>query len=257
MYPVNNIFETIQGEGHHAGRSALFIRFQGCPVGCPWCDTKETWETDPDDEVTADIMLARQGANGKAWAQYDPALLARQIEAFSDEQQRNLSYRSGTELALVVLTGGEPALQDFKPLADTMAERFKTTRTLAQIAMETSGTARLRGVPAFWWITLSPKYNQPGGYEVRWDVIQRANEVKWVVGKAEDLKRLTVFMREYEERSVSSPNNGTDQGAVAPLPVYVQPLSQSPKATALCVDYIKAHPRVRLSVQTHKYLDIY
>jgi 7-carboxy-7-deazaguanine synthase len=42
-YQVNEIFDSIQGEGVLAGVPATFIRLQGCTVGCPWCDTKYTW----------------------------------------------------------------------------------------------------------------------------------------------------------------------------------------------------------------------
>ena len=37
--PVNEIFYSIQGEGHHAGRPAVFIRFSGCNLRCTFCDT--------------------------------------------------------------------------------------------------------------------------------------------------------------------------------------------------------------------------
>ena len=42
-YPINEIFQTIQGEGVFTGLPAIFVRLQGCPVGCPWCDTRHTW----------------------------------------------------------------------------------------------------------------------------------------------------------------------------------------------------------------------
>lgn len=37
--PVNEIFYSLQGEGFYAGRSAIFIRFSGCNLSCPFCDT--------------------------------------------------------------------------------------------------------------------------------------------------------------------------------------------------------------------------
>lgn len=40
MKKVNEIFYSIQGEGHNAGRAAVFIRFSGCNIKCPFCDTK-------------------------------------------------------------------------------------------------------------------------------------------------------------------------------------------------------------------------
>lgn len=42
LYAVNEMFLSLQGEGHHAGRKAVFIRLAGCNLGygvCPWCDT--------------------------------------------------------------------------------------------------------------------------------------------------------------------------------------------------------------------------
>lgn len=42
QYPINEMFQTLQGEGYFTGVPAIFIRLQGCPVGCAWCDTKHT-----------------------------------------------------------------------------------------------------------------------------------------------------------------------------------------------------------------------
>ena len=38
-YRLRSIFSSIQGEGRHTGRPATFIRFAGCNLNCPWCDT--------------------------------------------------------------------------------------------------------------------------------------------------------------------------------------------------------------------------
>lgn len=52
FYPINEMFQTLQGEGFYTGVPAIFIRLQGCPVGCSWCDTKHTWETRADRETS-------------------------------------------------------------------------------------------------------------------------------------------------------------------------------------------------------------
>lgn len=44
LLPVMEQFYTIQGEGHHSGKAAYFIRIGGCDVGCHWCDVKESWD---------------------------------------------------------------------------------------------------------------------------------------------------------------------------------------------------------------------
>lgn len=76
-YRVNEIFESVQAEGTLAGRAAVFVRFSGCNLVCPFCDTDHSAFTE---------------------------MTAREIEAEVlrlDPQQRKL----------VVFTGGEPLLQ--------------------------------------------------------------------------------------------------------------------------------------------------
>ena len=74
MYKVNDIFSSLQGEGHHTGRAATFVRFAGCNLRCPFCDT--------------DFTLYRE-------------MSAEEIV----ESVKQYTTR------FVVLTGGEPSLQ--------------------------------------------------------------------------------------------------------------------------------------------------
>ncbi len=51
-YPVVEIFESLQGEGCHTGKRVVFLRFGGCNLACPWCDTDyDTYERLSGEEV--------------------------------------------------------------------------------------------------------------------------------------------------------------------------------------------------------------
>lgn len=55
---INEIFHSIQGEGPYAGRPSIFIRFHGCQLRCPWCDTGKALNPhDPHAEMTAQKIL--------------------------------------------------------------------------------------------------------------------------------------------------------------------------------------------------------
>jgi len=57
-YQINEIFNSIQGEGVLVGTMSTFIRLQGCTVGCFFCDTKYTWAKGGEKMATEDIINA-------------------------------------------------------------------------------------------------------------------------------------------------------------------------------------------------------
>ncbi len=105
--PVMEAFYTIQGEGFYQGSAAYFIRLAGCDVGCPWCDVKESWETD-------------------GYPVLSVAELVEKAAAFPAK--------------IVVITGGEPMKYDLGPLTKALQAAGKRTH------VETSGAHELSGV---------------------------------------------------------------------------------------------------------------
>jgi 7-carboxy-7-deazaguanine synthase len=220
VYKVNEIFETIQGEGNYTGTPAIFLRLQGCPVGCSWCDTKHTWE------IPADLQIplgdtTRKKADSEHWA----ATHAAEILALFAER----GYRARH----VVITGGEPCMYDLNPLCELLHQQGFSTQ------IETSGTFEIKA-PDNTWVTVSPKVNMRGGYSVLHSCLQRADEIKHPVAMEKHVEELKELLA------------GIDlQGKY----IYLQPISQKAKATKLAIEACMAN-NWRLSVQVHKYLGI-
>ena len=59
---IAECFYSIQGEGVTAGMPAVFVRLQGCSVGCRWCDTRYSWDPHGGREVTLESLLADASA---------------------------------------------------------------------------------------------------------------------------------------------------------------------------------------------------
>jgi 7-carboxy-7-deazaguanine synthase (Cx14CxxC type) len=148
-YRVKEVFLTLQGEGAHAGRPAVFCRFTGCNLWtgreaqradavCRFCDTD---------------FVGTDGPGGGTFRGADA--LAAHVR----------SFWPGSSRGFVVCTGGEPTLQLDDELVDALHDAD------LEIAIETNGT---RPVPAgVDWVCLSPK----AGAEV---VLARADELKLV-----------------------------------------------------------------------------
>ncbi|MGE5389196.1 MAG: 7-carboxy-7-deazaguanine synthase, partial [Hyphomicrobiales bacterium] len=133
-YSVKEAFKTLQGEGRHAGRAAVFCRFAGCNLWsgreadraaaqCSFCDT---------DFVGVDAEGGGRFADAAALAAHLAAL-----------------WGEGREGRFAVLTGGEPMLQIDAALVGALHEEG------FEIAVETNGT--LEATPGIDWICVSPK----------------------------------------------------------------------------------------------------
>lgn len=194
MIHVNEIFHSLQCEGANSGTAAVFLRLSGCNLQCPFCDTDHSDGT-----------------------------------AMTEEEAAEATMQWPTRL--VVVTGGEPALQLNTALVDALHRRGK------RIAVETNGTLPLPdGVD---WITLSPK-DLFLGHSAR-PVLTVADELK-VVFDGEHLPPDYSHIAIRHGRFLQPCDTGN--------PI------RNATITAATVDYIKAHQEWRLSLQIHKILNI-
>lgn len=82
MYRVNEIFYSLQGEGRHTGRAAVFIRFSGCNLRCPFCDTDfDSYQSMTAEDIVRAIMPWKECGfavltGGEPSLQIDDALVA-------------------------------------------------------------------------------------------------------------------------------------------------------------------------------------
>ena len=104
---IVDVFYTIQGEGPYNGMPSVFIRLAGCNLRCTWCDT--------DFESNARFHM---------------------LDDLVDEVQ----VRAMARTKLVVITGGEPMLQNLVPLIKEL------TRRQFRVQIETAGTVWVPGL---------------------------------------------------------------------------------------------------------------
>ena len=136
---------------------------------------------------------------------------------------------SATPAENIVLTGGEPLLHNLNPLCSALRASGYN------ILLETSGTHPLSG--DFDWICLSPKTFRPPLPEM----LAAADEIKVVVSGPDDI--------EWAEQCASQ----TKAGCLH----YLQPeWDKKDVSMPILVDYVKRHPAWRISVQTHKFMNI-
>ena len=194
---VNEIFYSLQGEGHFTGTPAVFVRLSGCNLNCDFCDTQHN----------------------------------RGIEMSEDEIIAEVSKFPAYH---VVITGGEPTLQ----LTPSLVNKLHAAGKFVQI--ETNGTHPLTDGLDYLidWVTVSPKYgNVPN--------IQRIDELKVVydIAYPEHIEKLEKVEARFRNA------------------YYLQPCDRynteyNETNLASCLKYIMDHPKWKLSLQTHKILNL-
>ena len=192
---IKEVFYSIQGEGHWTGRPAIFVRFSGCNLRCPFCDTD-----------------------------FDGG------EFYTEEDLVDTITSLPRDCSFVVFTGGEPTLQ----LTDTLID---TLHSLGYyLAMETNGTRPYP--PGIDWVTVSPKTDFCDTATPYPDN-PVASEVKVVYNGQNEPSR-------YDSLGVEK---------------FVQPCDTgdptiNADVLAHTVEWVKEHPDWRLSLQTHKIINV-
>ncbi len=201
---VSEIFDSVQGEGTHVGVPATFIRLAGCDLRCEWCDTKDSWEITSGTELSISNIV------------------------------ENVHYNH------VVLTGGEPTLQNLAPVIKALkdhsppkAQEIKTASHGGHyISIETNGLHAISPDLGLDWITCSPK---PGA-----DYVINCNpdELKYVVDDNFSVDVIPVQFR-------------------GNIPIWLQPnwfdLARSQKRA---YELVMNHTYLKLGFQLHKFYKI-
>lgn len=138
---INEIFFSAEGEGGRQGQPTIFLRLSGCNLRCDFCDTRYAWEEGQ--EINQETILSKI-----------------------------VGFRKKYKTDWISITGGEPLVQDIKPLVEKLKQAgFK-------IQIETNGTKPITFEVD--WLTVSPK--PPDFFSTRASR-QQATEVKLVVTK--------------------------------------------------------------------------
>ncbi len=220
-YSVKEIFYSLQGEGAHAGRPAVFCRFTGCNLWsgeekhrsaaeCSFCDTD---------------FVGTDGAGGAKFK--DAEELVAMLVSFWPGRHQGTPY--------VVFTGGEPLLQlDAALINATHLKGF-------EIAVETNGT--LLAPEGIDWLCVSPKGQTK--------LAQTAgNELKLVFPQVnvnpEDFDDLSFEHFYLQPLDDSEHGSGLEDAGGHGTSAHIQ----------ASTNYCLAHPQWKLSLQSHKFLGI-
>lgn len=189
MLRVNEIFYSVQGEGHYTGTPSAFIRLSGCNLHCSFCDTEHLAHTNmTEEDIVAQVC---------EWP-----------------------------MKHVVITGGEPTMQNIAPLIRLLIAEGK------DVQIETNGTYKLGEDFPPCWITCSPK----DGGEVKLERIDELKVVYWGqnMSKYDHLKANIYSLQ----------------------PLDTGDTENNKEITKKTFEYILEHPTWKMSLQTHKILEV-
>ncbi len=220
-YGVVEIFRTLQGEGYWAGTPAVFVRFAGCNL---WSGHAHTRMRDfQRNDAACALFCDTDFRNG---TRYEAQNLA---ELIADELNGTIQH--------VVFTGGEPFLQ----LTEELLSKVCAKAPYAKIAVETNGTVEpaegtLRYID---WVCLSPK-TPPDRLK-----LSGADELKVVFPNLDPLQ--------YEHLIVH--HRFVQPAALASMDA-VGASNLDDENTRAAVEFAQTHAGWRVSLQTHKFINL-
>ena len=217
IFPIAEIFTSVQGEGFHTGVPATFIRLAGCTVGVP-LKGQEPYELCTLWNSRTFLCDTNYGLSAK----YRIADILNQLPQTKQP-------------IAVCITGGEPVAHPKLPdLMEILYDRGH------QVWLETSGTLPLDKIPKHVWVTVSPKK------DVRRSAIARANEIKFLVDQETTPDGIAVFLAgfdlEFPPFVYLQPVN------------HVHSIDKD--NLTRCLAILQEHPEWRLSTQAHKFWDV-
>jgi 7-carboxy-7-deazaguanine synthase len=228
IYPVSEIFQSLQGEGGWQGTPMTFIRLAGCTVGKPY--TAEARKT-----LGLSIYQERcMSWDGVAFTCDTDYRVKRRLT--EDDIARTKEVAGALH---VCITGGEPLMHDLLPLCHAIWDRG------IAVHIETSGTIDfsyllrdedLRSTKI--WVCVSPKQ---GCLE---QALEDADEIKVLVGNNFDYEKFEDNFADYIQR-----------GKVCISPINGEHTFDQDNMRR-CYELCMANPRLRLSMQIHKLLQI-
>lgn len=225
MLQVRDVWHTVQGEGPFMGSPAIFARLTGCNLRCWFCDTE--WDDANDETVLTEELISR---------------------IMSVRPQRFFRPTN-----LVVLTGGEPLLQNVQKLCEALI-----THKGMQVQIETAGTQWQEWVGPLvetggLHIVVSPKTPN-----IHPQIAQYASAFKYVIkyGATDDADGLPLFNTQNKSGLVAKlarpPHNK--------MPVYLQPCDEydpaKNRANKQWVGQLSVKHGYIAGLQIHKELDL-
>ena len=218
---ISEIFLSIQGEGLYTGEPTIFVRFQGCDLGCTWCDSKYTWK--PESKLES-----------KGWTSEE--ILNKVVD-----YDKDCSF--GPDW--VCITGGEP-LQQLDGFCDLV---LKLNKACYKVEVETSGLVSLPRGPEYnlvnsWVVdlklpssrvTLSPIVEDFGR-------LRTQDQLKVIISDGRDL---------FYANDILTKNSTAAKVLISPM--FNTNGKVGEKLLRDCVDFCLTH-NYRLSLQTHKYI---